>query len=75
MKNQIRITERNRIDKTRIAIYKKGEEPSDVVYWLQQPAIERILNLEEIRQEYNLWKYGTEQRLQRVYRIVKRKSS
>ena len=61
-----------RLDKTRVAKYKKGEEPNDVLYWLSRPAIDRILTLERIRQEYNLWKYGTESGFQRVYRVVKR---
>jgi len=52
---------------------KKGEEPSDVLYWMSRPAIERIMALEQIIQEYNTWKYGTEQRLQKVYNVVKRK--
>lgn len=63
------------IDRAKIAVYKRGEEPSDVIYWLSRPVIERILNLEEICQEYNLWRYDSQQRLQRVYRIVKRKRS
>lgn len=63
------------MDKSQIVVYKKGEEPSDVLYWLSRPAIERIMALEQIIQEYNIWKYGTEQRLQRVYRVVKRKKS
>lgn len=61
------------MDKSQIAVYKKGEEPSDVLYWMSRPAIERIMALEQIIQEYNIWKYGTEQRLQRVYNVVKRK--
>ena len=58
-----------------IRIYKKGEEPDDLLFWLSRPAIERILALEEIRKQYNDWRYGTGQRLQRVYTIVKRKRS
>lgn len=60
------------MDKTRIAIYKRGEEPNDVLYWRTRPVIERLQALEEIRREYNCWKYGTEPRLQRVYQIIKR---
>lgn len=56
-----------------IRIYKKGEEPDDLLYWLSRPVIERITALEEIRKQYNDWKYGTGQSLQRVYTIVKRK--
>lgn len=62
------------VDKTQVKKYKKGEEPSDVLFWLSQPAIERIRNLELIRQEFNQWKYGTEQGFQRVCRVIKRKS-
>lgn len=60
------------IDKSRVMIYKKGQEPSDVPYWLSLPPIDRIIALEEICQEYNNWKYGAQQRFQRVYKVVKR---
>jgi len=63
------------VDRTQVAIFKKGKEPSDVIFWLSRPAVERLSNLEAIRKEYNRWKYGTEPRLQRVYRIVKRERS
>jgi hypothetical protein len=58
-----------------VRIYKKGQEPDDVLYWLSRPAIDRIRALEEIRKQYNDWKYGTGQQFQRVYKIVKRKRS
>ena len=60
-------------DLRQIRIFKKGEEPDDVIYWLSRPPIERILALEEIRKQYNDWKYGTRREFQRVYKIVKRK--
>ena len=44
------------IDRNYVAIYKKGEEPSDVLFWLSRTPLERIKALELIRQEYNLWK-------------------
>lgn len=59
------------MDKTKVKKYKLGEEPSDLKYWLSQSPYERIKALEEIIKEYNTWKYGTEQRFQRVYRIIK----
>ena len=31
------------------------------------------LAIEQIRKEYNTWKYGSEQRFQRVYSVIKRK--
>jgi hypothetical protein len=56
-----------------IRIFKKGEEPDDTLYWLSLPPIERIRALEEIRKQYNNWKYGTGREFQRVYKIIKRK--
>ncbi len=56
-----------------LRIFKKGEEPDDVLYWLSRPPIERIRALEEIRKQYNDWKYGTGREFQRVYKIIKRK--
>lgn len=57
----------------RVRIFKKGEEPDDIFYWLSRPPIERIRALEEIRKQYNDWKYGAGPEFQRVYSIVKRK--
>lgn len=56
-----------------LRVVKKGKEPDDIFYWLSRPPIERIIALEEIRQQYNTWKYGAGQEFQRVYTIVKRK--
>ena len=56
-----------------IRIFKKGEEPDDVLYWLSRPPIERIRALEEIRKQYNDCKYGTRREFQRIYTIIKRK--
>ena len=64
-----------RLDKTKVAKFKKGEEPQEIHYWLARPAIERIQTLESIRLEYNTWKYGPQSGFQRVYRAVKRKKS
>ena len=52
---------------------KLREQKSDFAYWQTQPYPARLAALEEIRQEYHRWKYGTEPRFQRVYRIVKQK--
>ena len=56
-----------------IRIYKKGEEPDDVLYGRSRPPAERIGALEEIRKQYNDWKYGPRRAFQRVYKIAKRK--
>ena len=53
-----------------------GEQNSDFAYWQSKSYIERLSALEEIRREYNDWKYtNAEQRFQRVYRVVKLKQS
>lgn len=53
---------------------KLDEEKSDFSYWQTKSYIERLQALEEIRQEYNNWKYSdAEQRLQRVYRTTQLK--
>ena len=56
-------------------VYRKmriDEQGSDFAYWQSRPPRERLETLEQIREEYHLWKYGQEPRLQRVYSIVKR---
>jgi hypothetical protein len=55
---------------------KLSEQKSDFAFWQSKSYVERLTALEEIRQEYNNWKYtDAEQRFQRVYRIVKLKQS
>ncbi len=54
-----------------VRIVKKGEDDSNLKYWLSLSYKERMTNLEKIRQEVNKRIYGTEQGFQRVYRIVK----
>ncbi len=51
----------------------KGQE-SDLAYWQTRSFEERLAALEEMRQEYNNWKYtDAEQRFQRVYRVTQLK--
>ena len=61
------------IDKTFVRKGKIKDQDNDFEYWQRKTHEERLAALEMIRQEYNTWKYGTGQGLQRVYRIVKRK--
>jgi hypothetical protein len=56
-----------------IKIVKKGEDESNLEYWLSLSKQERMENLEEIRQQVNNCNGDTEQGFQRVYRIIKRK--
>jgi hypothetical protein len=48
------------------------KQPSDFAYWQSQPYQARLVALEEIRSEYHRWRYASQPRLQRLYRIVKR---
>lgn len=50
-----------------------GEEKSDFVFWKKQTFAQRLRALEEIRSEYNKWRYGVGQEFQRVYRVIKQK--
>ena len=49
-----------------------GDEGSDFSYWQTVPYERRLEALEEIRNEYIAWKYGPQQRLQRVLKVIKR---
>jgi hypothetical protein len=53
--------------------YKIDEQPNDFSFWQSKSYEKRIDALEQIRQEFNNWKYNAEQRFQRVYKIIKRK--
>ncbi|RJQ53870.1 MAG: hypothetical protein C4530_17550 [Desulfobacteraceae bacterium] len=53
--------------------YKIKEQPKDFSFWQSKSYEERLDALEQIREEYNSWRYHAEQGFQRVYRIVKRK--
>ncbi len=51
-----------------------NERNTDFAYWQSKSYAERLDVLEEIRREYNNWKYSdAEQRFQRVYRITQLK--
>lgn len=60
------------LDKKSVQKYELGQEPKDVIFWRTQPYALRLAALEDIRQAYILWKYGSEQRFQRVYRVIER---
>jgi hypothetical protein len=52
------------------------EQKSDFAYWQTKSYAERLAALEEIRCEYNNWKYtDAERRFQRVCRVVKLKQT
>jgi hypothetical protein len=49
------------------------EQPGEFSFWQSKSYEERIEALEQIRKEYNIWRYNAEQGFQRVYSVVKRK--
>jgi hypothetical protein len=53
--------------------YGIDEQPTDFSFWQTKSYEDRLNALEQIRKEYNSWRYDAEQGFQRVYRIVKRK--
>ena len=57
-----------RLNRTAVKKIKVGEEEPSHVYWRTRPEEERISAIEFLRKQYD----GTESRLQRVYRIIKR---
>lgn len=52
--------------------YKLNEQPNDFAFWQSKSYAERLDALEQIRKEYNSWRYNADQGFQCVYRIVKR---
>jgi hypothetical protein len=61
------------LDKTFVKKGKLKLQGNDFLYWQAQPYLIRLAVIEQLRNEYNQWRYGTEQGFQRVYRIIKRK--
>lgn len=57
-----------------IKIVEKGQDQSNLKYWLSLSKKERLEQLEEMRQQINSDKYETRQGFQRVYRVIKRSS-
>lgn len=56
----------------RFRIVKKGQDESNLLYWLSLTVNERMAALERMRQQINKERYGAGHKFQRVYRIVKR---
>lgn len=56
----------------KLRIIKKGQDDSNLLYWLSLSIQDRMIELEKIRQFVNAKKYGTRQGFQRVYRVTQR---
>ena len=59
----------SKVDRGVIKKVNINDKNSDFDFWQNQPYEYRLQTLEDIREEYNRWKYGTEQGFQRVYSI------
>lgn len=59
------------MDKVINIIDLKSQE-SDFKFWQTQSYEKRLEMLEQLRIQYTIWKYGTEQGFQRVYRVIER---
>jgi len=66
-----RISEMSEIDKTSVKKIKMDEDKNDYAYWRMQSYGKRLAALEAIRSDYIKWKYGNQQRLQRILKVVK----
>ena len=55
----------------KVKIIKKGDDDSNLLYWLSLDAKERMRELVNIRQQVNERKYGTRKGFQRIFRIIK----
>ncbi len=62
------------IDRNSIRIVELDSKENDFQFWQNQPIEKRLETLEQLRLQYILWKYGTEQGFQRVYSVVERLS-
>ncbi len=62
-----------RINKNIVRKIKIEDQGTDFANWQTRSYADRLRALEQIRQEYNSWKYADQQGFQRVYRIIKQK--
>ena len=60
------------IDRTTVRRVKIEDAQSDFAFWQAQSYEQRLAALEQIRQEYITWKYGTDPGFQRILSVVKR---
>jgi len=54
-----------------IKITKIQDKQTDFAYWQSQPYAKCLAALEQIRADYNQWKYDAKQGFQRVYKVTK----
>lgn len=62
--------EAEKIDRTALKIIDLNSKENDFKFWQSQPIEKRLEALEQIRTQFIIWKYGSEQEFQRVFRIT-----
>ncbi len=62
--------EAENIDRTALKIVDLHSKENDFKFWQTQPIEKRLEALEQLRTQLTIWKYGSEQGFQRVYRIT-----
>jgi len=72
IRNNMELNIEYKVDRNSIRIVNLNSKENDFKYWLTQSIEKRLETLEELRTQFILWKYGTEQGFQRVYRIIER---
>ncbi len=55
-----------------VKIVKKGHDDSNILYWLSLSYIERLAELQKMREELNAVYYPDQQRFQRVCRVIRK---
>jgi hypothetical protein len=53
-----------------VKIMSLHDNQTDYTFWLSRSIEKRLEALETLREQYIKWEYGTQQGLQRVYRII-----
>jgi hypothetical protein len=59
-----------KINKTTLKIVDLNSKENDFKFWQTQSIEKRLETLEQLRMQFIIWKYGSEQGFQRVYRII-----
>lgn len=58
------------VDKNTLKIVDLNSKENDFKFWQNQSIEKRLEILEQLRLQFIIWKYGSEQGFQRVYRII-----
>jgi hypothetical protein len=63
----------SKVDRSIIKILNLKDQKNDFAFWQKQPYQKRLQTLEDIRQDFITWKYGSQPGFQRVLNIIELK--